>query len=181
MHRVIRDHLEQVLADSHAAPSGAGSGHPGIGNDTQPSRIQDYRLHLQQCDGCRGEIEAMRRHAMALRQLRSGAEPRPGFYARVMERIDAQRAGSIWNVFSESPFGRRLALASMALAVLLGVYLVTSEQFTDPANANQPVQIISATLPGEDQPASNVRFVSGSSGMPDRDAVLVNLVTYRGQ
>jgi len=60
------------------------------------------------------------------------------------------------------------------------VFLLTSEQFTD-QNANQPVQMISATLPGEDQPASNVRFVSGSSAVPDRDAVLVNLVTYRGQ
>ena len=175
MHRVIRDHLEQVLADSHAAPSGGGA-------DTQVSR--DYQLHLEQCDGCRGEIEAMRRHAMALRQLRSDAEPRPGFYGRVMERIEshleAQGAVSIWNIFSESPFGRNLAVASMALAVLLGVFLLTSEQFTD-QNANQPVQMISATLPGEDQPASNVRFVSGSSAVPDRDAVLVNLVTYRGQ
>ncbi len=180
MHRVIRDHLEQVLADSHAASPDAGSGRQGIGSDTQVSRVQDHQLHLQQCEGCRGEVEAMRRHAMALRQLRSGAEPRPGFYARVMERIEAQRVGSIWNVFSESPFGRRLAVASMALAVLLGVYLVTSEQFAD-QNANQPVQMISATLPGEDQPASNVRFVPGSSSMPDRDAVLVNLVTYREQ
>jgi hypothetical protein len=173
MHRVIRDHLEQVLADSHA-PSGAGDTQVG----TQVT--QDYQLHLEQCDGCRGEIEAMRSHAMALRQLRSDAEPRPGFYARVMERIEAQRPGSIWNVFSESPFGRNLAVASMALAVLLGVFLLTSEQFTD-QNANQPVQMISATLPGEDQPASNVRFVSGSSAVPDRDAVLVNLVTYREQ
>jgi len=177
MHRVIRDHLEQVLADSHAAPSG-GSAHSGIGNDTQGD--QDHQLHLEQCDGCRSEIEAMRRHAMALRQLRSGAEPRPGFYARVMERIEAQRARSIWNVFSESSFGRNLAVASMALAVLLGVFLLTSEQFAD-TNSNQPVQMISAALPGEDQPASNVRFVPGSSVVPDRDAVLVNLVTYREQ
>ena len=171
MHRVIRDHLEQVLADSHASPSGAGG-------DAQLS--QDYQLHLEQCDGCRGEIEAMRRHSIALRQLRSDAEPRPGFYARVMERIEAQRPGSIWNVFSESPFGRNLAVASMALAVLLGVYLLTSERFMD-QSANQTVQMISATLPGEDQPASNIRFVPGSSAAPDRDAVLVNLVTYRGQ
>jgi hypothetical protein len=172
MHRVIRDHLEQVLADSHAAPSGGGG-------EMQVS--QDYQLHLEQCDGCRDEIEAMRRHAMALRQLRSDAEPLPGFYARVMERIEAQGVRSIWSVFSESPFGRHLAVASMALAVLLGVYLVTSEQFTEQGNVNQTVQIISATLPGEDQPASNVRFVPGSNGMPDRDAVLVNLVTYREQ
>ena len=66
----------------------------------------------------------------------------------------------------------------MALAMLLGVYLVTSERFAD---SSQPIQIISATLPGEDQPASNVRVVSDGSGTPDRDAVLVNLVTYREQ
>jgi hypothetical protein len=69
----------------------------------------------------------------------------------------------------------------MALAVLLGVYLVTSEHFTDQGGGNQPLQIISATLPGEDQPASNVRLVSDGSGMPGRDAVLVNLVTYQEQ
>jgi hypothetical protein len=175
MHRVIRDHLEQVLADTHAAPSGGG------GDAQVGTRVtQDYQLHLEQCDGCRDEIEAMRRHATALRKLRSDVEPRQGFYARVMERIEAQRARSIWNVFSESAFGRNLAVASVALAMLLGAYLLTSEQFTD-QSANQTVQMISATLPGEDQPASNVRFVPGSSAMPDRDAVLVNLVTYREQ
>ena len=68
-----------------------------------------------------------------------------------MERIETQGAGSIWNVFSESPFGRRIAIASMALAVLVGVYLVTSEQ--SQVNLGSPDQIISATLPDEDQPA----------------------------
>jgi hypothetical protein len=68
----------------------------------------------------------------------------------------------------------------MALAVLLGVFLLTSEQFAD-QSGNQPVQVISATLPGEYQPASDVRFVPGGGAVPDRDAVLVNLVTYRDQ
>jgi hypothetical protein len=167
MHRVIRDHLEEVLADSHAVPP-----------DKASARVLDHQLHLQQCEACRNEIEVMRRHAAGLRHLRSDAEPRPGFYARVMERIETRGPGSIWNVFSDSPFGRRIAVASMALAMLLGVYLVTSERFAD---SSQPIQIISATLPGEDQPASNVRVVSDGSGTPDRDAVLVNLVTYREQ
>ena len=83
MHRVIQDHLEQVLAESHA---------------------QACDEHLDQCDECRGEIEAMRKQARLLRELRVEAEPRAGFYARVMERIEAQRATSIWNVFSDSPF-----------------------------------------------------------------------------
>jgi hypothetical protein len=94
-----------------------------------------------------------------------------------MERIEAQGARSIWSVFSESPFGKRLAVASMALAVLFGLYLVTSEQFIDTSGANRSVQIISDVLPNEDQPS----MVLGASGMPNRDAVLVNLVTYREQ
>lgn len=161
MHRVIRDHLEEVLADSQ--PAGAGS--------------QTYQLHLQQCKECRDEIAAMRQHSSAMRKLRTDADARPGFYARVMERIEAQRARSIWYVFSESPFGRRIAIASMALAMLLGVYLVTSEQSVEQLSLNAPDQVISASLPGEDQPA----MVLGSNAAPDRDAVLVNLVTYREQ
>jgi predicted anti-sigma-YlaC factor YlaD len=156
MHRVIQDHLEQVLAESH---------------------VQECDSHLNQCDECRGEVEAMRKQARLLRELRAEAEPRPGFYARVMERIEAQRPISIWNVFSDSPFGRRIAVASMALALLAGVYLVTSEQMAEQAIASNPtVQFLSDRLPEEGQPG-----MMRKSGQPDRDAVLVNLVTYREQ
>jgi predicted anti-sigma-YlaC factor YlaD len=172
MHRVIRDHLEEILAESHAP-----EGEALAGKCDAP--VQVHQLHLQECEECRVEIAAMREQAGALRQLRTDAEPSVGFYARVMERIDAQRAGSIWNVFSESPFGRRIALASVALALLAGIYLVTSEQLVEQANV--PEQMISATLPDEGLPATNVRMVVGDSAVPNRDAVLVNLVTYREQ
>jgi hypothetical protein len=118
----------------------------------------------------------MREQADLLRELRAPAtaEPRPGFYARVMERIETQGAASIWNLFFESPFGRRIAVASMALALLLGVYLVTSERFEEHFSAGeQPAYSIA----GEDQPAS----VLTQTGAPDRDSVLVNLVTYQEQ
>jgi predicted anti-sigma-YlaC factor YlaD len=167
MHRVIRDHLEEVLAESDAGRAGS----------ARVRTNQDCEIHLQECGECRDEIAALRAHAGLLRQLRADAEPRAGFYARVMERIEAQGARSIWSVFSESPFGKRLAVASMALAVLFGLYLVTSEQFIDTSGANRSVQIISDVLPNEDQPS----MVLGASGMPNRDAVLVNLVTYREQ
>jgi anti-sigma-K factor RskA len=173
MHRVIRDHLEDVLAQSHALA------------DEQPSAgereagVRDYELHLQQCEDCRVEIAAMRDHSVALRQLRADAEPPAGFYARVMERIETRRVGSIWNLFSESPFGRRIAIASMALALLASIYLVTSEQSVEQANI--PEQMISATLPEDGISASDVRMVVGDGGVPSRDAVLVNLVTYREQ
>jgi predicted anti-sigma-YlaC factor YlaD len=146
MHRLLRDRLEEVLADS--------------GIDATA------KLHLDQCEECRGEIASMREHAEMLRGLRAEAEPRPGFYARLIERIEFQRPVSIWKLFSDSPFGRRIAIASMALALLVGVYLVTSDTVAD-----QPIQI----LAGEDQPGL------ASAPPHDADGVLVNLVTYREQ
>jgi hypothetical protein len=154
MHRLIRDHLEQVLAE--------------------PAIHKPEDAHIDACEECRGEIDAMREQASMLRELRCEAEPRAGFYARVMERIELQSPVSIWNVFSESAFGRRLAVASMALALLLSVYLVASEPLHSHApGARGRIQI----LIGDDQPG----LESSSAGLPDRDAVLVNLVTYREQ
>jgi hypothetical protein len=157
MHRVIRDHLEEVLAE--APVSGPA------------------KEHLTECEDCRTEVGLMRAQAGLLRTLRPAEEldPRPGFYARVMERIENEGAVSIWNVFSESPFGRRIAAASMALALAIGVYLYTSEQ-PEQATATRQVVFAPSELPGEDQPGLDL-----TSGAPDRDAVLVNLVTYREQ
>lgn len=148
MHRSIQDHLEQVLAGSRDGRSGELDG------------------HLKNCEECSGEVEAMREQARLLRNLRAEAEPRPGFYARVLERIEAEGPASIWNVFIESAFGRRIAMASMVLALLFGVYVVTAEQ------KEHSGVTISADAPGQ---------IWNQPGTPDRDAVLVNLVTYREQ
>jgi hypothetical protein len=132
MHRRVRDELEQVL-EGEADPS------------------PEYRE----------EIEAMREQAAWIRGLRApeDSEPKPGFYARVMERIEAQGPVSIWSLFFDSQFARRLAVASMTVALGLGVYLVSVERAA-PAEDRAPVII---------------------AGAPDRDAVLFNLVTYREQ
>ena len=123
MHREIRDHIEDVLAGS------------------QP----DAREHLAQCEECRTEVQGMQEQTALIRELRApedfAADPRPGFYARVMERIEAEGPISIWNLFIESAFGRRIAVASLALALLIGVYLVTSERSAeDPMIALQESQ-----------------------------------------
>ena len=59
-------------------------------------------------------------------------EPRPGFYARVLERIEAQTPTSVFTLFFDSLFARRIAMASLALALLLGVYVISSEQMAEP-------------------------------------------------
>lgn len=154
MHRLIQDHLEEVLAESKS--NGAIS------------------AHLAECGECRDEVSVMRQHASILRALRvpqniseETVSPRPGFYARVLERIEAQRPIDIWQLFFDS-VGRRIAIASMALAFLFSVYLVSSER-----SAPQPLTV---TIE-QNQPQVSL----AQTGLPDNDAVLVNLVTYREQ
>ena len=76
MHRIIRDHLEQILAGPGSAPE-----HPA-------------GQHLAVCEECREAVAVMREQAAMLRQWRAAdveaIEPRAGFYARVLERIEAQ-------------------------------------------------------------------------------------------
>jgi hypothetical protein len=145
MHRGMRDQVERVLAGT--SDSGASS-------------------HLTECAECREQIAGMREQAALLRSLRGNeaVEARPGFYARVMERIEAQGAESIWSLFFDSPLGRRVAMASMAVALCLSVYMVSSERMAGRVPA----------------PASGARPMILANS-PDQDTVLVNLVTYRGQ
>src|SRR4051812_39915682 len=107
MHEPVRSHIEDYLARPEKLPAEA-------------------RAHLKECGECRAELEAMTFQARAIRALRVDHVPdqRAGFYARVMERIEAQRPVSMWSVFMDSAFGSRLALASAALTVVLGFFLV---------------------------------------------------------
>jgi len=172
MHRHVREHLEEVLADRGSSKS---SGEAGT--------------HLAECRECSDEVNAMRGHAALLREWRAPekeeAEPRPGFYARVLERIEAEGPASIWNLFFESTFGRRLAIASLALAALLGVGLISTEwlsnQGTETAVETRPFaqELRGQVVVGEDQPG--VVLTGAVDSAPDQDSVLVNLVTYREQ
>lgn len=162
MHRLVRDHIEDIVAGVEAPP---------------------VAEHLKACEECRRDVVAMRTQSAALRELRApdDAEPRPGFYARVMERIEAQGPASIWNLFIESAFGRRIAVASLALALLLGVYVISSERAADqPVVAGQQVEPV--VVLGEDAPGRVIsRMDQSSMGQSSDDAVLVNLVTYQEQ
>lgn len=160
----MRDRLEEILAGSPDARS---------------------RRHMSECPECRDEVAAMQEQGELLRRLRAPREIEPGsgFYSRVMDRIEAQRAAaSIWTLFADSTFGRRIAAASMALALLLSIYVVSSEHMANEATAaaSEHAALFSAdglpqggVLRGE--PAVML------TGAPDEDEVLVNLVTYPQQ
>ncbi len=175
MHRIIRDHLEEVLTGLGSAPE-----HPA-------------GKHLTECAECRDAVAAMQAQAAVLRQWRTAevenAEPRPGFYARVLERIEAQGPGSVFTLFFDSLFARRIAMASLAMALLLGVYVISSEQkAVETAGAGSLPQATQVSdLPRELSGVFSDGVFSGNgqtrlvTGVPDQDAVLMNLVTYREQ
>lgn len=151
MHQVIKDHLETFLSGSE-----------------QGRLPMEFRTHLEACESCRDAVQQMQEQAGLLAVLRSPCETeaRPGFYARVMDRIEAQRGDSIWSVFLESAFGRRIAYASLILAVLMGTYLVSREPSVD---LQQSAEI--------DEPGPTL----GDNPQQTRDAVLVSLASYRDE
>jgi predicted anti-sigma-YlaC factor YlaD len=157
MHRIIEDHLEDVL--SGALPAG-----------------HQVSVHLRECGECREETSAMREHSALLRAFKPQAElePRAGFYARVLERIELQRPVSIWALFTESVFGRRLATASLAFAMVLGLYVVSSEREEQEAFVAQTAVEMDPLYPGAG--FTNTVMTADAS---DSGAVLMSLVSYQ--
>ena len=128
----------------------------------------------------------MQVQAAWVRQLKPAqeVEPRPGFYARVLERIEAEGPASIWNLFVESAFGKRIAIASFSLALLLGIYLVSTERMAAPILTGQAASCSGpnceiSVVAGEDAPGAVLTRLDQDA--PRNDDMLVNLVTYREQ
>ena len=149
MHDPIRKKLEAYL--ENAAEPGRRSGDG------------EFQEHLSGCRECAGDVTRMAEQAMLVRSLRQpDAEPAPGFYARVLERIETQSGErSIWTTLVETAFGRRLALASATAALVMAGYIVSTEPRDGAAILDNRSSIVS---PQPDQ---------------DRDAVLVNLASFR--
>lgn len=154
MHGSIRGRLEDLLrAEGSAAKD------PGVVN------------HLSYCVECSSELAAMKQQAEALHDLRAPGdiEPAPGFYARVLQRIEERAKESIWAGFIYSPFATRLTFASLALALLLGSFVISQET----RDGHLTREHVVAQQWHSDQP------VIGSL-QQQRDAVLVNIAAHQG-
>ncbi|MBV8828779.1 MAG: hypothetical protein JO108_06075 [Acidobacteriaceae bacterium] len=112
MHGSIRDGLEGLLAGKQT----------GLAE-------QELRQHLSSCEGCEQQLAAMQAQSEMLQLLRYPEEldPAPGFYARVLQRIEERARVSIWAAFIQSAFGRRLMYASVSVTLILGTYVVAEE------------------------------------------------------
>jgi predicted anti-sigma-YlaC factor YlaD len=156
MHQPIRDNLEDYLKGS---------------NRQVP---QAFHAHLVACEECASELRLLETQANMLRSLHSVEDvgPIPGFYARVMARIEDQGKASIWSVFLQPSFGRRLAIASATLVVLLGTYLVTTEP------GDQSVALAPTTVATDTTSTADAGAIQDSLQQQRRDAVLVDLASF---
>ena len=153
MHRLAKERLEAILSAS------------GL---RLPAELEQ---HLAGCPECREELKCFQEHSRCLQSLRLAeeAQPRPGFYARVVDRIETQRRASVWSVFLEPAFARRLIVATLALTLMLGS-LVAFQEADDAFGAPRPEAIMAI----EDHPPG-----LGLDPERDRQTILVTLASYK--
>jgi predicted anti-sigma-YlaC factor YlaD len=155
MHRSARECLEEYLA--------------GGGSRNVPGAFDS---HLEGCERCRREAEEMAAQAQMLRLLGTNeeTEPLPGFYARVLETVAARSSMGTWAMFADPGFARRLTYAALTLVIVLGSYLVYSEQ-GQRYDTSSPARFMAAEPLGRTQ--------VGADPQHDRDTVLVSLASYQ--
>ena len=163
MHGPIRDGLEELLERGNLQVAGG--------------KLAD---HLNHCDECSSELDAMREQSVRLGGLRAQetVEPSAGFYARVLQRIEERTNDSIWALFIESPFSKRLAVASLTIAIALGSYVIREEN-----RERQPHiggLLAADYLPSQTSGLHYDVLVMGSQS-EQRDAVLVNFAEHKGE
>jgi anti-sigma factor RsiW len=153
MHESVKGSLEEYLRG-------------GAGPETEQ--------HLRSCEECRNEVEAMRAQSRLFQSLKAPAnlELDAGFYARVMNRVETQTRPSVWSLFGESLFAKRLVYASATFLVLLGSFLASAPPVDEDLMAGTPEVI----LAGQQLPQP----VSMDDPQKDRDVILVNLASWGG-
>jgi len=120
----------------------------------------------------REAVETFQRHSQLLRTLRAPEDvaPAPGFYARVLNRIEAQAMPSVWDAFVEPHFFKRFAFAALTLLMLLSVTVWTTPDHDEYFAVAPMVGMTSDPAPMYAMDASNQES--------NRDVILVNLATY---
>ena len=126
--------------------------------------------HIGVCAECRVVVEAMQGQSVQIRVLRTEAEPAPGFYARVRDRIEARAVNSFWAMLLEPFVMRRMMYASLALLVVLCSAAVTAH------SSRQLLEAVPAEIVAEmAQP-----IAENWGGGDQREVVFVNLASYSG-
>jgi anti-sigma factor RsiW len=125
--------------------------------ESRPEAKRQLQLLTEQSESIRRTLRAP-----------EGVGPGPGFYARVMARVEEESRSSMWSTFT-GVFGQRLVFATSMLLVLLGVALMGTDAESAPEIAEAPAQLLV-------DPDPDAHLV----GIPDEDRgrVFVTLASY---
>lgn len=126
MHEPVRSQLEDILHGRLRA-----------------GRREAVEAHLAECADCVEELREMRLYSGAVRALKAIDVPEaaPGFYARVLQRVEAQGRPSFWNLLLDPVFGRRLVYATGAMFLLMASFLLATSG-GQPELARTPVEVM---------------------------------------
>jgi anti-sigma factor RsiW len=141
MHAVVIESLEEYLSGR-----------------LEPAACRRVEDHLRDCARCRAGMDAMADASRLFASFHGEAcDPAPGFYARVVERIDTSSAvPSVAGFFAfDLIFLRRMAFSCMLLLVAMGGFLVSREvayrgSFTPEAILSQDCAAASDTALAQD-------------------------------
>jgi anti-sigma factor RsiW len=111
MHAVVIESLEEYLAGT-----------------LEPVERKAIEAHLSHCSMCLEEISGMQDVSSLFSALRveEPVAPAPGFYARVMQDVEARKRPSFTGVF-DLGFARRMAFASLLTITVLGGFLISRD------------------------------------------------------
>ncbi|MFN0102587.1 MAG: anti-sigma factor family protein [Bryobacteraceae bacterium] len=126
MHEPIRSQLEDILQGR-----------------LRPEKCALVDAHLSACENCAVELREMRLYSGVMKALRMTDVPEPaaGFYARVLQRVEAQGRPSFWNLLLDPVFGQRLVYATGAMFLLMASFLLATTG-GQPELARTPVQMM---------------------------------------
>ncbi|MBK5290912.1 MAG: hypothetical protein JJE04_04355 [Acidobacteriia bacterium] len=161
MDRYIEQNLEEILSRSL-------DGNKQAEFDRRLESADEYTRHMVAVFRQQGSM--IRSSFQVPEQMQDELDPAPGFYARVLQRIESQRVNVWWAAFLEPRFSSRLAFASLALLLLLSFSIFNTDAEPPVTATATPVEILA--IPASDG-------WNETTQAQDRNVILVDLATYR--
>ena len=122
------------------------------------------------------QLERFRSTSLMLSELRAPegepAGPEPGFYARVLQRIDRQQEEPFWVFFLQPLFVRRLAFGSLMWLALVGSYVISFGDASEEAGRRLAGSVLT-----EQSVADYYRVRLGNDLEQNRDSMLAVVMT----
>lgn len=135
--------------------------------------LSDFESRLERDTAAADEVLAFSETSALFAELKvdpsEEMEPAPGFFYRVMERVEAEQQNSIWALFMQPFVVRRFAFAALMWLLMLGSVAVMHDDSTA-----QSVQLAESIL--KQQPPEQIYVRMGPDLDQNRDSMLAVLV-----